>query len=126
MAHNSYYLDLCVDTYVVCGERVLIRMHEKYHNWGSVGGHIDAGQDANEAAVREAWEEAGLNVRLVGPRGWEKTDTDSNLDLVPPLFVNRQKLLRPTVTQHLCLQLCQTPWKLIRRQGRTRSRNAAG
>ena len=92
MAHNNYYLDLCVDTYVVCGERVLIRMHEKYHNWGSVGGHIDAGQDANEAAVREAWEEAGLNVRLVGPRGWEKTDTDSNLDLVPPLFVNRHKI----------------------------------
>jgi 8-oxo-dGTP pyrophosphatase MutT (NUDIX family) len=92
MAHNNYYLDLCVDTYVVCGDRVLIRMHEKYHNWGSVGGHIDAGQDANEAAIREAWEEAGLKVELVGPIGWVKTDTKTNRDLVPPLFVNRHTI----------------------------------
>jgi 8-oxo-dGTP pyrophosphatase MutT (NUDIX family) len=92
MAHNNYYLDLCVDTYVVCGDRVLIRMHEKYHNWGSVGGHIDAGQDANEAAIREVWEEAGLKVRLVGPTGWIKMDTETNLDLVPPLFVNRHTI----------------------------------
>ena len=47
MAYNNYYLDLCVDTYVVCGNRVLIRMHEKYYNWGSVGGHkADEDQDA--------------------------------------------------------------------------------
>jgi 8-oxo-dGTP pyrophosphatase MutT (NUDIX family) len=92
MAHNNYYLDLCVDTYVVCGDRVLIRMHEKYHNWGSVGGHIDAGQDANEAAIREAWEEAGLKVELVGPIGWVKIDTETNTDLVPPLFVNRHTI----------------------------------
>jgi len=92
MAHNNYYLDLCVDTYVVCGDRVLIRMHEKYHNWGSVGGHIDAGQDANEAAIREVWEEAGLKVHLVGPTGWIKMDTETNLDLVPPLFVNRHTI----------------------------------
>jgi 8-oxo-dGTP pyrophosphatase MutT (NUDIX family) len=92
MAHNNYYLDLCVDTYVVCGDRVLIRMHEKYHIWGSPGGHIDAGQDANEAAIREVWEEVGLKVRLVGPSGWIKTDTETNQDLVPPLFVNRHSI----------------------------------
>ncbi len=92
MAHNNYYLDFCVDTYVVCRDRVLIRMHEKYHNWGSPGGHIDAGQDANEAALREVWEEAGLKVKLVGPTGWQAMDTDTNRDLVPPLFVNRHPI----------------------------------
>ena len=92
MAHDNYYLDLCVDTYVVCGDKVLIRMHEKYHNWGSLGGHIDDGQDANEAALREVWEEGGLRVRLVGPTGWTVMDTDTNLDLVPPLFVNRHHI----------------------------------
>lgn len=92
MAHNNYYLDLTVDTYVVCGDTVLIRMHEKYHNWGSLGGHIDAGQDSNEAALREVWEEGGLRVRLVGPTGWTVMDTDTNLDLVPPLFVNRHHI----------------------------------
>ena len=92
MAHNNYYLDLCVDVCVVYGDRVLLRMHEKYHNWGFPGGHIDGGQDANEAALREVWEEVGLTVQLVGPVGWVKTDTDTNLDLVPPLFVNRHKI----------------------------------
>ena len=92
MAHNNYYLDLCVDAYVVYGDKVLIRMHEKYHNWGSPGGHIDAGEDANEAAIREVWEEAGLKVALVGPEGWSKIDTETNQDLVPPLFVNRHSI----------------------------------
>lgn len=92
MAHNNYYLDLCVDTYVVCDGKVLIRLHEKYNNWGSPGGHIDAGEDANEAALREVWEEAGLRVTLVGPGGWQKMDTETNLDLVPPIFVNRHKI----------------------------------
>jgi len=67
-------------------------MHEKYNNWGSPGGHIDPGEDVDEAALREVWEEAELEVTLVGPSGWEKKDTETNLDLVPPIFVNRHKI----------------------------------
>lgn len=92
MAHFNYYIDLCVDTYVVNRGAVLLRMHEKYHNWGSPGGHIDPGEDANQAAIREVWEEAGLKIELVGPEGWEKKDTATNTDLVPPIFVNRHKI----------------------------------
>lgn len=29
---------------------------------------------------------------LVGPTGWSKEDTDTNRDLVPPLFVNRHRI----------------------------------
>jgi 8-oxo-dGTP pyrophosphatase MutT (NUDIX family) len=92
MAHLNYYLDLCVDTYVVHDGAVLLRLHDKYNYWGAPGGHIDPGEDVNEAALREVWEEVGLKAELVGPAGWIKNDSEKNIDLVPPLFVNRHKI----------------------------------
>lgn len=92
MAHNNYYLDLSVEAFVVNDDAVLLRLHEKYDIWNGPGGHVDAGEDLNEAAIREVWEEVGLHVELVGPKGWAKSDTDSNLDLVPPLFMNRHRI----------------------------------
>ncbi len=92
MAHLNYYLDLCVEAFIVNGDSVLLRLHDKYGIWTGPGGHIDPGEDSNEAARREAWEEAGLKIELVGPVGWVKSDTDTNLDLVPPIYVNRHKI----------------------------------
>lgn len=92
MAHLNYYLDICVDTYVVNNGAVLLRLHEKYNHWGSPGGHLDPGEDVNQAALREVWEEVGLKVELVGPEGWVKTDSEEMNDLVPPLFINRHRI----------------------------------
>ena len=92
MAHLNYYLDLCVDTYVVHEGAVLLRLHDKYNYWGAPGGHIDPGEDANEAALREVWEEVGLQVELIGPANWTKNNSENNRDLVPPIFVNRHKI----------------------------------
>lgn len=92
MAHLNYYLDLCVEAFVVNNNSVLLRLHEKYNLWSGPGGHIDPGEDANEAVLREVWEEVGLKVELLGPEGWKKFDADTNLDLVPPVFVNRHKI----------------------------------
>ena len=92
IAHNNYYLDLCVDTFVVNDNAVLLRLHDKYHHWNAPGGHVDTNEDLNEAAKREVLEEVGLEVELVPPHGWIKEDTDFNQDLVPPHFINRHRI----------------------------------
>jgi len=92
MAHLNYYLDLCIEAFIVNEGAVLLRLHEKYNIWTGPGGHIDPGEDSNEAVLREVWEEVGLKVELVGPAGWEKTDTETNIDLVPPVYVNRHMI----------------------------------
>ena len=64
MAHINYYLDLCSETFIVHNGKVLLRLHEKYDLWTGPGGHIDPGEDPNEAALREVWEEVGLRWSL--------------------------------------------------------------
>lgn len=81
-----------MDTYIVNDGAVLLRLHEKYNYWGAPGGHVDPGEDLNEAALREVMEEVGLEVELVGPAGWVKEDTTTNKDLVPPVFMNRHRI----------------------------------
>lgn len=92
MAHINYYLDLTAEAFIVNGDSVLLRLHDKYNIWIGPGGHIDPGEDANEAVLREVWEEVGIKATLVGPKDWVKCDTPTNLDLVPPIFVNRHKI----------------------------------
>lgn len=92
MAHQNYYLDLCVEAFIVNEGAVLLRLHEKYTIWTGPGGHIDPGEDSNQAVLREIWEEVGMKVELVGPADWIHADTDTNIDLVPPFFVNRHKI----------------------------------
>jgi len=65
---------------------------KKYGLWTGPGGRIDPGEDANEAVLREVWEEVGLKIVLLGPEGWKKTDTETNLNLVPSIYVNRHKI----------------------------------
>ena len=92
MAHLNYYVDLCADAYIVNNGAVLLRLHEKYNFWIAPGGHIDPGEDINQAVLREVWEEVGLKVELIGPDAWIKQDFDINKDLVPPIFVNRHSI----------------------------------
>ncbi|MEZ4194861.1 MAG: NUDIX domain-containing protein [Candidatus Paceibacterota bacterium] len=100
MAHQNYYLDLCIEAFIVNNGAVLLRLHEKYNIWTGPGGHLDPGEDSNEGVKREIWEEVGLEVDLVGPTGWTKMDTKTNLDLVPPIYVNRHKI--NDVHDHSC------------------------
>ncbi len=92
MAHLNYYLDLCAEAFIVNEGAVLLRLHDKYEMWMGPGGHIDPGEDANEGVLREVWEEVGIRATLIGPEGWVKNDTSTNIDLVPPIFCNRHQV----------------------------------
>ena len=88
MGHLNEKMDYTACTYIVFDRKVLLHKHKKLHIWLPPGGHIDPGEDPNEAAIREAKEETGLDIELVG----ESRQYDSpfgSRDIVPPRFLNR-------------------------------------
>lgn len=46
--------------------RVLLHQHKKHHAWLGIGGHVEAGENPVEAAIREVKEEAGVDVTIIG------------------------------------------------------------
>lgn len=68
---------------------VLLRMHEKYHKFLSVGGHIELDETPEQAALREVKEEVGLDVKL-----WREYSHDETFpkefynQILPPYHMN--------------------------------------
>jgi len=88
MPHIHDKIDFTVEVFVVNKGRVLLRKHDKYKIWLSVGGHIELDEDPNQAAVREVKEEVGLDVRLF-PNGEMKGIRDDKYkELISPRFLN--------------------------------------
>lgn len=89
MAHIHELIDFTVGVYIVNQGAVLLRVHEKYGMWLVPGGHIELDEEPSEAAVREALEETGLRVHLVGdcPDVTQGRQNDFR-SLVPPRFLN--------------------------------------
>jgi 8-oxo-dGTP pyrophosphatase MutT (NUDIX family) len=70
-----------VAVFVVHDGRVLLHYHRKLGKWLPPGGHIEANELPDEAAVREVIEETGIRLRLVGGQG---LPVDSPRQLVIP------------------------------------------
>ena len=87
-------IDFVVNVYVVYKNKVLLRFHEKYFLWLSVGGHVELNETPEVAAVREVKEEVGLDVKL-----WDKNKPDFVTsdpeeiykELIPPYYMNVHK-----------------------------------
>jgi len=58
-----------VAVFVVHAGRVLLHFHRKLGRWLPPGGHIEANELPDDAAVREVLEETGIHARLVGGSG---------------------------------------------------------
>ncbi len=81
-------VDFAADVFVVRGDRVLLRMHDKYKIWLAPGGHIEPNEDPNQAAIRETKEETGLDVTLFSWHVIPPDDDSEYKELIPPRFMN--------------------------------------
>ncbi|MBI2031033.1 MAG: NUDIX domain-containing protein [Candidatus Levybacteria bacterium] len=91
MPHIHDKIDFTVEVFVVFKNKVLLRKHDKYKKWLSVGGHIEFNEDPNEAAIREVKEEVGLDIELDDSLRIFR-EKDHTKELIPPYFLNRNRI----------------------------------
>lgn len=92
MPHINEEIDFTVEVFVVYNNRVLLRKHDKYGIWLSVGGHVELDEDPNQAAIREVKEEVGLDVQLYHDNSYELENKEDYKELIPPKFMNIHKI----------------------------------
>lgn len=68
MPHIHEKIDFTVSVFIVQDRKVLFIFHKQLNRWLPIGGHIELDENPEEAALREAKEESGLEVELVGKR----------------------------------------------------------
>jgi 8-oxo-dGTP pyrophosphatase MutT (NUDIX family) len=71
--------------------KVLLHLHKKHNAWYGLGGHIEVNEDPMEAAVREAKEEAHINVTLIPPHK-SLIKTKYADELIPPILLFDQNI----------------------------------
>ncbi|MDO8649919.1 MAG: NUDIX domain-containing protein [Candidatus Berkelbacteria bacterium] len=93
MPHIHEKIDFTVEVFIVSGDKVLLRKHDKYKIWLSVGGHIELDEDPNQAAIREVKEEVGLDIDLFGDfKSFNNKNRPDYKELLPPYFMNRHRI----------------------------------
>lgn len=90
MAHLHDQIDFTVAIFVVHDGKVLLIHHRKLDQWLPLGGHIELDEDPEQAALREAREESGLEVELVGER--PPTTGPGTRALIAPRFLDIHRI----------------------------------
>jgi len=90
MAHIHEKIDFTVAIFVVHDGRVLLIHHRKLDKWLPLGGHIELDEDPEQAALREAKEESGLDVELLGER--PPTTSPGTRALIAPRFLDIHRI----------------------------------
>ena len=90
MAHIHEKIDFTVAIFVVHDGRVLLIHHRKLNKWLPLGGHIELDEDPEQAALREAREESGLDVELLGER--PPTTEPGTRALIGPRFLDIHRI----------------------------------
>ena len=90
MAHIHEKIDFTVAIFVVHQDKVLLIHHRKLNKWLPLGGHIELDEDPEIAALREAREESGFDVELVGDR--PPTTEPGTRALIAPRFLDIHRI----------------------------------
>lgn len=91
MPHIHEKIDFTAEVFIVHRNKVLLRKHDKYKIWLSVGGHIELDEDPVQAAVREVKEEVGLDVKILDTRRYTQDAPDA-IQLIPPQFLSKNRV----------------------------------
>jgi 8-oxo-dGTP pyrophosphatase MutT (NUDIX family) len=92
MSHIHEKIDFTVEVFIVYQNKILLRKHDKYKMWLSVGGHIELDEDPPHAAIREVKEEVGLDIVLYKGPSIQSFNFDNYTELVPPMYLNRHRV----------------------------------
>ena len=103
MPHIHEKIDFTVEVFIVYKNKVLLRKHDKYKLWMSVGGHIELDEDPIVAAIREVKEEVGLDIVLYNKNDLTKLNDSVSTELIPPIFINRHYLNQDQKHEHVTL-----------------------
>lgn len=90
MAHIHEKIDFTVAIFVVHDGKVLLIHHRKLNKWLPLGGHVELDEDPEQAALREAKEESGLDVELLGER--PPTTEPGTRALIAPRFLDIHRI----------------------------------
>jgi 8-oxo-dGTP pyrophosphatase MutT (NUDIX family) len=90
MAHIHEKIDFTVAIFVVHAGKILLIHHRKLDKWLPLGGHIELDEDPEQAALREAKEESGLDVELLGER--PPTTSPGTRALIAPRFLDIHRI----------------------------------
>jgi 8-oxo-dGTP pyrophosphatase MutT (NUDIX family) len=88
--HIHELIDFTVAIFVVHESRVLVIHHRKLDKWLPLGGHIELDEEPESAALREAKEESGLDVGLMGER--PPTTELGTRALIAPRFLDIHRI----------------------------------
>ena len=87
-------IDFVVTAFIVHVGKVLLIFHNRLQMWLPVGGHIDPGEDPEQALFREIGEETGLgrdDLQLLSAKP-EMADTERTKFLPAPNFLDIHKI----------------------------------
>ena len=91
----------CASTFIVdpYTKKILLVKHKKNRRWTQPGGHMEAEETPEEAALREAYEETGLHVSLLGERFPREED------FIRPLGIQRNRRTTSDGEDHIHIDI---------------------